>query len=890
MVQETALNTKLGELLAQHGLQAAGQSKQKSGKEWDVEVWGQSWTAACEAKKSQTTSTKRAAKADARGRIDQGRANFAVAVCYPEGVTLNRLEQVTDLMWAVYTSLDEAGGWRTGSVRDLANTIKRVGSQQLGNPDLIARYLTDTFDDAIRTFDRTQLAMLCKSVDLPTDKKDKGRNGAIRVMLILAAAVMFHSRLDRYLPGMRPSEDHRGADNIPFAGDWPPKGAQRCSLDDNPVGAFIEAWDLILALDYRPIFETAREVLIECHAIGPIFTTAVKLVAEAALATTANVAGLRHDLLGRIFHRVLDTSRYDGSFYTSTAAATLLAHIAIPDNFCNWSDPEAAAGLRIVDPACGTGTLLMAAAERIRDLSPKHNHERLSKALIEHVLYGLDINLTATHMAATTLGLLSPTTDFRDMQIARASFGVEENGLARIGSLEFLGGRFKTEAWPGRQIETDEEIERPISDLVIMNPPYTRDSLRYDQLSKGDEQAMKGRERMLLQNTEAHRSGSVGGFTVLGEHLTKDRDGCTLAMVLPLTMATDYAGHKCRIMLAERFHIDTIICSHDPSRIYFSENTSIGEILLVCRRAGAGELRPTRVVKLARNPATPADADFLAQRIASRDMSGWGIIQYWPSELIQGGDWGAVQFLSTHLGDTFVELKLGKLLPIRELESLAYIGPEGRRTRAEFYSTDMPAGPMRALWRNDTSVTQTMAADTDCYIVPKEGGKEHLAAKYWGQRSRLLLPADPRLDTARTLAVCLPHPALGSRWIPVRPHEDAEVMEKALCTWFNSSLGILAMLGGRTSKVPSRPRLSISDMRRIPVPRLDETAARALASVFDRLGRLPLGNVQDLETDWVRLQIDQTVTSELRIDPELVTSIRRDLTREPSITNRRYEP
>ena len=71
---------------------------------------------------------------------------------------------------------------------------------------------------------------------------------------------------------------------------------------------------------------------------------------------------------GRIFHRVLDTARYDGSFYTSTAAAVLLASLAMREQDADWTDPKAVADLRICDPACGTGTLLMAAAERIRDL------------------------------------------------------------------------------------------------------------------------------------------------------------------------------------------------------------------------------------------------------------------------------------------------------------------------------------------------------------------------------------------------------------------------------------------------------------------------------------------------------------------------------------------
>ena len=96
------------------------------------------------------------------------------------------------------------------------------------------------------------------------------------------------------------------------------------------------------------------------------------------------------------------------------------------------------ARLRITDPACGTGTLLMAAAERIRDLNPRLRDDAVfSAALIEQVLAGYDVNLTATHMAATTLGLLSPSTQFQKMKIWRSLLGVDADGIAHLGSWSF---------------------------------------------------------------------------------------------------------------------------------------------------------------------------------------------------------------------------------------------------------------------------------------------------------------------------------------------------------------------------------------------------------------------------------------------------------------------
>ena len=44
----------------------------------------------------------------------------------------------------------------------------------------------------------------------------------------------------------------------------------------------------------------------------------------------------------------------------------MLARLALSSEFVDWSNPEAIKNLRIIDPACGTGTLLMAALQTIK--------------------------------------------------------------------------------------------------------------------------------------------------------------------------------------------------------------------------------------------------------------------------------------------------------------------------------------------------------------------------------------------------------------------------------------------------------------------------------------------------------------------------------------------
>ena len=113
------------------------------------------------------------------------------------------------------------------------------------------------------------------------------------------------------------------------------------------------------------------------------------------------IRGLQLDHAGPLYHQLLQTARYDGSFYTSTAAAVLLAELAMPLDWSvtgnRWADANRLMELRICDPACGTGTLLMAAAQTIEERfhSCGGNPDNLSTVhlgLIEDVLHGLDIN------------------------------------------------------------------------------------------------------------------------------------------------------------------------------------------------------------------------------------------------------------------------------------------------------------------------------------------------------------------------------------------------------------------------------------------------------------------------------------------------------------------
>ena len=338
------------------------------------------------------------------------------------------------------------------------------------------------------------------------------------------------------------------------------------------------------------------------------------------------------------------------------------------------------------------------------------------------------------------------------------------------------------------------------------------------------------------------------------------------------------------------------IISHDPERIYFSENTAIGEMLIVCRASSesSGAKPPTRVVKLARNPSTPAEAVSAAQSIMNNSLDSLGAVQEWRASKIADGDWGAVQFLSPYLCQQYSELKDGRLFDSVALIKVADIGPDGRGVRGMFSKSEMPgADGMTALWDHKTDVSVRMQAAADTHIIPK-AGKTRQARNLWKNRGRLLLPARARLNTVRTMAVRLPAPALGSAWVPCRPKWNVagdESAEKSLCVYLNSTIGILAFLGNRSIRVPSYSQFSMDDLNRLAVPNfavMEAESIQTLADAYDANAQSTLSPLPDIAACQTRAALDRAVCAALGVDEEVAATIRAQLAAEPAVTGRRY--
>lgn len=881
---EQKFNIALAGLLREQGLGAEAEVKQSGGRRLDVIVHIDGSRVVLEGE----IGNRKGALKDAEARLEQGLADAAIAVCYPDIKNPER-----DLRGV--EAMPVGGEWRHTGMAGLASLV-RTAAAEVGNIDKTARKFRDALEAAADRLTHKMTVDAVRVSNIPVPPKGGAvaqKHRRLRVALLVASAALFHANLDR-LKLRRPKTDARCGG--PYQGDWPPIRLKECVADDNCIANLVGAWETTLALDYKPVFESAVNVL-NALPPGPEADGFARACAKAGLEAAGSLAGRRHDLLGRVFHWILDTAANTGAYYTSDSAATLLAGLAIRE-----TDAARLDSFTVVDPACGTGTLLMATAQRLGQLAPQARGEVGGRHLIENVLKGYDIEAAAIQMAAVALGLLNPTVAFERMGIHQPLYGTDQLGTGQAGSLELYGERAAVSLYSpvSQQVDTGQEevLGAVRHDLVIMNPPYARDQLRHGHFTSAQKKAVKAREEELFKATPAAREGGSGMFLLLADRLC-DKENGTLASVLPTSwFGGGKMGEGVWSQLLKGFHIETVVTSHDPHRIFFSENTSINESLVVMRRLNEDNRNlDTRFVNLSHNPDRASGALAVAESIRSGDKKGVS----WSRERIEAGDWTPIKFLSPYIIATAAKWFTDRALQLRSLGEVAEAGPAGRRTQDAYNRGDLTEADERGRWGlwfnnqegmapNGTPPKQTLRVRPDCSLLRKPNTPKRkiadLADKYWEQRGQLLLPTKFSTTSIRIFAVHLEEPVLGSGWVPVRSlnYDDPRVWERAMCVYLNSTVGILATLWRANPKKMVYPNMPLDNMRRIPVPQFDDRQVLALADHYDRVADRPLLRLRDQENDLVRASLDETLCLVMDWDQEEVRKVRFALAVEPSVT------
>ena len=669
------------------------------------------------------------------------------------------------------------------------------------------------------------------------------------------------------------------------------------------------AWEAILEKDYAPVFRPALAVLAALRE-GKAIDDAIRMLAECANRVADSLSDLGYDHAGPLYHRILGSAKSDGAFYTNNLSAVMLARLAFSRDFADWSDPEAVAALRVIDPACGTGTLLMAALQTIKarvaeyGVMSDEDRNALHKRFVEDVLCGLDINQHGIQLAACNMTLGAPTVDYARMNLVTMPHGPQAGGLPQAGSLEILTAAEDSRAnlqsmiAPSRslegldaaQVNESAEIRFPLRNLdaVIMNAPFTANENRSRKYGVDGRRAMQ-RHELDMQARLAQRDQLAGAavtansirtfFTPLADSLLR-KEEATLAMVIPTTACTGSSGVTERRFLAERFQIETVVTSHDPRRPNFSENTAIHESLLICRRRnedGTGKDRPTRFVALRTMPATPKEAIEAAEAIETGTAGEWFTVYEQPETQIRAGDWRPCQFLDPELVGAAMRLEREEALA--PLGNRYRLGPAGRRIRDAFRPVEDDDGGYRVFWGRSKDLRTTMEAVPEQAVANK---KSALAARYRQQAGHILLAAKFRTDSGRLLAIFSDSPALGSMWIPIQETGTEEA--KALCAWFNSTLGALGFMMRRGTML-TNPSFSQAELATLRVPDFRAVQANDLALAFEQTRSMPIEPWKNAADDDMRDCLDQAAATTTGIKLATIRDLRARISCEPTVSN-----
>ena len=702
--------------------------------------------------------------------------------------------------------------------------------------------------------------------------------------------------------------------------------------------SLLQAWENILSVDYYPIFSMARDVvaeLSEMEAPG---------VLEECAQTASELLGTgavgRHDVAGRIFNKLVSDRKLLAAFYTSIPASILLAGLSLsPDRWIDvdWSDTGALSKLRVVDPACGTGTLLMAAYRQIAQNYTSERGERdvalLHKALVESVIMGADVVQAAIHMTAATLAAMSPFVRFEQMQLHTLRLGVGSEGDALLGSLDWLkapeiqSSFSATEEQIGAVSGTGGLVPLPSADLVISNPPYTRRGsdggkeeaiARVFQLPEGDkdaEKAIRVHTSALLKGTPANQmAGHASSFTVLADRLVKR--GGRVALVLPVTALSGESWRDIRKMLASRYEVEFVISSHDPNMRSMSYDTGIAETLIIARRLRESE-RPSgrgTFVNLWRAARRETDALALVSAVniaASHPLLGSDGPPVGGSPLMVGGEqwgelvegpvgessWKTARWKHALIGQFASAVERGELwtgdgmslaghIPISALADVCNVGPQHRRIRGSLGVFDGYHGfneqaQFHAIWSLNSEIHQGMISEPNAWLIPKPD-KDH--APIWEQSGTLQSTCDVRYNAQRIMTTRTSTRALGvSSWHTLICHDDDPVVrtqrEIALAAWCNSTLGLLLHANHANRTQEGRGRGNKGMLETLPTLDVWELAPWQLEAAQDIWRDFELRKFESFHrcaVDPARIELDERIVRDmLGLGEEAVVAVAR---------------
>ena len=444
-----------------------------------------------------------------------------------------------------------------------------------------------------------------------------------------------------------------------------------------------------------------------------------------------------------------------------------------------------------------------------------------------------------------------------------------------------------------------------------------------------EQQAMGKTLKMHLGNLKknqvilaSHGNAGLGSNFMDLAHV-KLKPGGILALVLPITVISGDAWQNMRRLLA-RYYQDIVFVSVSAHGKYgrnWSSDTSLSEVMIVAKKLDTKQENTNQqawYVTLDEQPQTANEAIAIAQNLDQQTKEGdlkiGNIRVGWiikDSLVDRSGNPTGIRnsdlvILAKNLLNSNLILPRQQPLSLAmsKLADLGFTGPyhadiNGWQTdktprgafditplkdRDKYSSISYPA-----LWNHDTKAEKRMFVTPDSQGRVRPKTRDQAVETWQGyQGSHRAIGGACRLHinrdfstTSQSLGACLtPVASLGgSAWpsFQIKNHlENKELLEKVVCLWLNTTLGLIGRWYISSGQQPGRSRMSISTIGSIPVinvNQLTKTQIKQLAKIFDNYAQERLQSAYLLDQDKIRQNIDADVFGVLQLPATALQSL-----------------
>ena len=498
-------------------------------------------------------------------------------------------------------------------------------------------------------------------------------------------------------------------------------------------------------------------------------------------------------------------------------------------NIWDFQKKETLTDFKIIDPACGSGTLLTSIYSVIKDIILESNSDIeeswLHKILLEDVIWGKDVIEFATYLTRINLSLFNSNHSTNKFHIECLLNGIDEDDKIHLGALDYIINPFSDKF-----------------DIVIMNPPFSRSAkpnVKFGYESKEIKRRMRKKLSNITKKTGYSGIGKAGlgaYFIVLANKFLK-MEG-RIGVVIPRAILSGVSWKKIRELLWNNYEIEYIISNYDPgNRIEkvegwnWSENTDLGEVIIISRKTQKQMTdREIIYINIFKKPRDAEESLYLANNIIqtreklndtmlehnweyiSKNNENIAVIYNLKQSLIENNWLIPCLFSHPELNKFLIEIEKIPSSPLKDLISKG--GRDIKQIKINFKESSIKN--QYPMIFGHQSAMNKMYLDKS-YLKFGTPRKQKSEAFHKENKSNILVGTRPHITNDCILAAESQVPVLATAFWEIKLKN--EKLMPLLLLWLNSTFGFLTILGHSTSSKAQTFRLKKDQLAEIPIPK-----------------------------------------------------------------------